>query len=143
MKTRIGTMVGTLANDVETINAQMADYLGISVMGLHILDQLFQENGRKATDLAHSVGRAPTAFTPSLDKLEKAGLICRTPHPKDRRAILVFLTPEGEKLRQDVIGHMDVVGKRVRETLLDRINTSNASDILENFFAPLPEYKPF
>ena len=38
------------------------------------------------------------AMTNRLDRLEKAGLIRRTPHPQDRRGLLVQLTDKGRDL---------------------------------------------
>ncbi|WP_241387146.1 MarR family winged helix-turn-helix transcriptional regulator [Rhodococcus sp. CH91] len=40
----------------------------------------------------------PTSVTNAVDRLEKAGLVRRTPHPTDRRATLVELTDEGRDL---------------------------------------------
>ena len=40
----------------------------------------------------------PTSVTNAVDRLEKAGLVERQPHPTDRRAVLVALTPEGREL---------------------------------------------
>ncbi|SPU53714.1 MarR family transcriptional regulator [Bordetella trematum] len=35
------------------------------------------------------------AMTHRIDRLQQAGLIARTPHPQDRRSVLVSLTAEG------------------------------------------------
>lgn len=40
----------------------------------------------------------PTSVTNAVDRLEAAGLVRRQPHPDDRRAILVSLTPEGRDI---------------------------------------------
>lgn len=37
----------------------------------------------------------PTSVTNAVDRLEAAGLVAREPHPDDRRATLVSLTPSG------------------------------------------------
>lgn len=37
----------------------------------------------------------PTSVTNAVDRLESAGLVERQPHPNDRRATLVVLTPDG------------------------------------------------
>ena len=42
----------------------------------------------------------PTSVTNAVDRLEEAGLVTRSPHPDDRRAILVALTPSGRQLAQ-------------------------------------------
>ena len=40
----------------------------------------------------------PTSVTNTVDRLEAAGLVTREPHPGDRRATLVALTPAGREL---------------------------------------------
>lgn len=40
----------------------------------------------------------PTSTTNAVDRLEKAGLVTREPHPNDKRTTLVCLTPEGRDL---------------------------------------------
>ncbi|HEX6701635.1 MAG TPA: MarR family transcriptional regulator [Gaiellaceae bacterium] len=43
------------------------------------------------------------AMTNRLDRLEKAGLVERSPDPDDRRAVLVELTPKGKKVYEDAV----------------------------------------
>lgn len=40
----------------------------------------------------------PTSVTNAVDRLEDAGLVTRSTHPDDRRAVLVALTPAGRRL---------------------------------------------
>jgi DNA-binding MarR family transcriptional regulator len=40
----------------------------------------------------------PTSVTNAVDRLEDAGLVTRSTHPEDRRAVLVALTPSGRAL---------------------------------------------
>lgn len=41
----------------------------------------------------------PTSVTNAVDRLEDAGLVTRSTHPEDRRAMLVALTPSGREAR--------------------------------------------
>jgi DNA-binding MarR family transcriptional regulator len=43
------------------------------------------------------------AMTARLDRLEKAGLIARAPHPADRRGVLVRLTGKGRELIDEAV----------------------------------------
>jgi DNA-binding MarR family transcriptional regulator len=43
----------------------------------------------------------PTSVTNAVDRLEDAGLVTRSTHPDDRRAILVALTPSGRRLAEE------------------------------------------
>jgi DNA-binding MarR family transcriptional regulator len=40
----------------------------------------------------------PTSVTNAADRLERAGLVVRRPHPEDGRAVLLEITPAGRKL---------------------------------------------
>lgn len=42
----------------------------------------------------------PTSVTNAVDRLEDAGLVTRSTHPDDRRAVLVALTPSGRELAE-------------------------------------------
>ncbi len=42
----------------------------------------------------------PTSVTNAVDRLEDAGLVARSTHPDDRRAVLVALTPSGRELAE-------------------------------------------
>jgi DNA-binding MarR family transcriptional regulator len=43
------------------------------------------------------------AMTNRLDRLEKAGLIARAPHPEDRRGVIVQLTAKGRALIDEAV----------------------------------------
>ncbi|CAM5391948.1 MarR family transcriptional regulator [Mycolicibacterium aubagnense] len=43
------------------------------------------------------------AMTNRLDRLEKAGLIARAPHPQDRRGVIVQLTEKGRALIDEAV----------------------------------------
>lgn len=43
----------------------------------------------------------PTSVTNAVDRLEKAGLVRRVPHPSDRRATLIEITQEGRDLAME------------------------------------------
>lgn len=68
----------------------------------------------------------PTSVTNAVDRLEDAGLVTRSPHPDDRRAMLVALTPAGRELAEratkalngEVFEQPDLAAKDVR-TLVD------------------------
>jgi DNA-binding MarR family transcriptional regulator len=77
--------------------------MGLSVIELYIMRALYHTDGQYASELAHAVGRAATSFTPNLDKLQNKGLIERRADPRDRRAVRIHLTPEGEKRREEIL----------------------------------------
>ena len=54
-------------------------------------------------EIAESLQCDPSNITYVVDKLEKAGLVTREPHPTDRRAKILRLTPSGAGVRMDMI----------------------------------------
>jgi MarR family transcriptional regulator, organic hydroperoxide resistance regulator len=55
-------------------------------------------------ELAERMSCEPSNATFVVDKLEKQGLIERRPHSTDRRAKQLVLTPEGNALRERLLG---------------------------------------
>lgn len=87
---------------------------GITVIEWYILRALYVKDGQHASELARAVGRAATSFTPNLDKLQGRGLIERRPDLGDRRAVRIFLTPEGYKVRDSVYESARIVEEQIR-----------------------------
>ncbi|WP_157956569.1 MarR family transcriptional regulator [Dyella sp. C11] len=58
----------------------------------------------RPSDIATHMGYAPRTVTTALDALEENGWIARTPHPTDRRAQLVSITPQGQTKLDEVQG---------------------------------------
>ncbi len=48
--------------------------------------------------IARGLNLSPPSVSISVRNLEEAGLIARKPHPSDRRAVQIFLTPAGQEL---------------------------------------------
>jgi DNA-binding MarR family transcriptional regulator len=60
------------------------------------------------------------AMTNRIDRLEQKGLIVREAHPKDRRGVLVRLTPAGRKLIREVVEARFTEASRWGEALSGR-----------------------
>lgn len=75
----------------------------LTVEQLQLLKQLAEDKGRSQSILCEISGKSPANITRILDRLEKKKRIVRRPNPEDRRSSLVFLTPEGEQLREEVV----------------------------------------
>lgn len=54
-------------------------------------------------ELAERMSCEPSNATFVVDKLENQGLLARHPHPTDRRAKRLILTPEGAALREQLL----------------------------------------
>lgn len=107
--------------NVEQLYDKAAKQAGLSVLEWYILRALYAQDGQQASELARAVGRAPTSFTPILDKLEERGLIARNKHATDRRALAIYITPEAEKLRDTIESEARVV----EDYITSKMNTSD------------------
>ena len=76
----------------------------LSRVGLHpgqeaLLMELWDQDGRTQANLAAALGVEPPTVTKMLQRMEATGLVQRRPDPTDRRAMRVFLTTKGRRLR--------------------------------------------
>jgi DNA-binding MarR family transcriptional regulator len=85
----------------------VADYVGLDRAAYRCLDILDQEGPMTAGRLAERARLSPGAMTALLDRLEKRGLARRTRDAKDRRRVLVEVTPELRQMAAQVYGTPD------------------------------------
>ena len=85
----------------------VADYVGLDRTAYRCLDILDQEGPMTAGRLAERARLSPGAMTALLDRLEKRGLARRTRDTKDRRRVLVEVTPELRQMAAQLYGTPD------------------------------------
>lgn len=94
--------LGKLLHDLDMrSSARMRE--GIAGLGLTVAQaSALRELDEPMTlrELAIRMACEPSNATVVIDKLEASGLIERRPHPTDRRAKLVGVTPEGARMRK-------------------------------------------
>ncbi len=71
---------------------------GLTLPQMHALEILGTHNGLRMKELAQKMGVTTGTLTVLVDRLEKGEMVCRKPHSKDRRSIIVELTPKGNEL---------------------------------------------
>ena len=89
------TRVGLL---VEAFQHRCLDPFGLKFIDysvLRVLELVGEPHRMSPTELSEIVVRSSGGMTQILDRLERAGLVERTPDPADRRKVLVALTDEG------------------------------------------------
>jgi DNA-binding MarR family transcriptional regulator len=80
-------------NATDRFDQAVADALGLNRTDLRCVDVVDREGPVPAGRLAEATGLTTAAITTVLDRLERAGYARRVRDPKDRRRVLVELTP--------------------------------------------------
>ncbi len=96
-------LVSQLAKEFARALQARASGLGFSAGQFPILVELWEEDGLTQKQLLERVDVEQATMANTLSRMERDGLIERRPHPNDRRAQLVFLTPKGKELRDAAI----------------------------------------
>lgn len=73
--------------------------------------------GTRLSDLAARANMTPQAMGELVDDLEGLGYVRRRPHPDDRRAKLVVLTPKGRRCVEAGIRIVGAIEDRLRDEL--------------------------
>jgi len=101
-------------NNLETLNQLLTEFYdkmssweqsvvketGYSLAQVHTIEVLGISGQLRMKELADKLSITTGTLTVQVDKLVNAGLIERLPHPDDRRAIVVSLTPEGQAIHK-------------------------------------------
>ena len=85
----------------------VADYVGLDRTAYRCLDILDQDGPMTAGRLAERAQLSPGAMTALLDRLERRGFARRTRDTKDRRRVLVEVTPELRQMAAELHGTPD------------------------------------
>lgn len=75
---------------------------GLSMPQFTLLDWIAASPGCGVQEIAAQLKLTPPTVSVAVRRLQEAGLLKRQAHPQDGRAIQLFLTARGEKLRQQV-----------------------------------------
>lgn len=106
---------------------------GLTLPQVHALEILGTHKALRMKELAERMGVTTGTLTVLADRLEKAGMIVRKPHEKDRRSILVELTDQGRavfeehdelhtQLTRDITAPLTDEERRTLATVLDKMN---------------------
>ncbi|MCU1690671.1 MAG: transcriptional regulator MarR family [Pseudonocardiales bacterium] len=92
---------------------------------LRALQVLARHDAVRLRDLADHLRIAPRSATEVVDGLESRGLVLRRPDPADRRAILVELTDEGQRVLAAIRGARDTEA----EALFGRLSAADRAQL--------------
>jgi len=96
---------------LQVLAAELVD-LDLTPSELNALGNLADGAARTVSQLGAAVGSRPTTLTGVLDRLERRGLITRSPRPGDRRAVLIELTADGAHTAAQIHRTLRAVEKR-------------------------------
>ncbi|WP_328605340.1 MarR family transcriptional regulator [Amycolatopsis sp. NBC_00345] len=84
-----------LSTETVMFHAAIAEVRGLSAVENKVLDYLARLGPLTPKELAKYSGLAPASITALIDRLERKGAVNRTPHPGDRRRVLIELEATG------------------------------------------------
>lgn len=109
----------------KALQRRLGDSAGISVAHYWVLRTLYIEDGLTPIELGSRLGIEKPGISSLIQSMEKQGLIRRQRNVEDRRKLNLFLTEDGEKMRDAVLGCAREVNARASGTIprreLDRM----------------------
>ncbi|UVO13727.1 MarR family transcriptional regulator [Mycobacterium sp. SVM_VP21] len=98
----LAAMLTHLARQTVAAEQPVLDAHNVSMWGYVVLNALDGAPVRTQAALAESIGADKTRIIGTLDELQSAGYIERTPDPEDRRVRLLTITESGRSLKNAV-----------------------------------------
>jgi DNA-binding MarR family transcriptional regulator len=106
---------------------RVLEELHLSPLEFSVLRQLDAEDGRRLTDVGATLLCVKSTITRVADRLERNGLLMRSPDPSDRRAQRLLLTPKGSWILERAIRtHDRSVERRMSKLSADEQHTLGA-----------------
>lgn len=81
------------------------ELFGLAYEGIYILQLLRRQSPTYMGKIAQELKIPVSTATRTVDRLQKKKFLSRQKDPVDKRSILVFLEPDGEKIVQDIETH--------------------------------------
>jgi DNA-binding MarR family transcriptional regulator len=88
----LGRVVQDYQAAVDDTDREMARILKVNRTDLRCLELLLNSDGLSPRELGQRLGLTTGSVTAMLDRLERLDLLTRTPHPRDRRMVVVSIT---------------------------------------------------
>ena len=82
--------------------------LGITYPQYLVLMVLWEKDDQPVNDIAHRLMLETNTVTPLLQRMEKAGLVCRRKGEQDKRQQIVSLTDKGRGMEEEAYGKIPV-----------------------------------
>ena len=100
-----------------------AERHGLTLRDHIVLSALHKTHNLTQIELGQALGMDKTTLTAEIDRLEKAGYVTRSVDPRDRRARILAISPEGERLRSAIAIRVQAAEKTAVQALDPQQNT--------------------
>ncbi len=113
----LAAAVAQLIRNVDAFRHRVAQDAGVGITELRALSRISLAGTMSPKQLAASLDLTTGTVTALLDRLERAELVTRAPHPTDRRMLQIQLTPEGTRRLALALSSFDGMVFAAAETL--------------------------
>jgi DNA-binding MarR family transcriptional regulator len=127
----LGVMIHRLGRRLLATEQPILDRHGVSMWAYAVLTALHERPTRTQAALAASIGADKTRLIPTLDDLQRRGLIEREPDPADRRVRLLALTETGRRVHQEIVAEI----REAEEALLSALPPTDREAFLRALIA--------
>ena len=102
----LGRLLSAAARSVERDWDERLRAIGLSHAAVVAIDILIRTGPTGADTIARTARVQPQTMSRTLERMERDGLVERTPHPADRRRRVVSVTPAGRSA-WETAGHIE------------------------------------
>ena len=127
MERNLGFVISDLHRLITTAMDKELKTLDLTRSQLRIILHLSRQDGLTQVRIAEDLEMGKVAVGGLLDRLQGKGLVQRKPHPTDRRATHVFLTPSAEALYKPIVES----GRYVMDKMLAGISTQKQTELID------------
>jgi DNA-binding MarR family transcriptional regulator len=109
---------------------------GLTPFHYLVLCCLWEEDGLSTSAIAEKLGQLGATLTGVVDRMEDRKLVYRERDPEDRRTVRIWLTPNGEKLKEV----LPQIGEQTIDKALNKISKAEqelVSKVLDRIAANL------
>ena len=99
---RLATSLTEMDSEHRRMRRYFCELLSVSMTEFNLVIALDSKAGKTPKELATQLHLTTGAMTALLDRLEMAGLVVRSPHPTDRRSLVIHLSASGLVARNSV-----------------------------------------
>lgn len=122
-----GQLFFRLWRAAHTQTAAALESIGITTALFSVLNYLLARGAAIQQEIGAAIGIDPSTMVALIDELERGGLAKRRPHPRDRRAREVVITPKGRR----TVERGRVLAREVEDVVLQGLASEERRQLIE------------